>query len=104
MIMETGTVAELKGQLEELQKSRVRQARRCATMFGIISILALIGFVYGYVQHDEGRRMSERAEVEKQQAISARDEALRQVSEAELAMKELEQLTIELELCKASKK
>jgi Tfp pilus assembly protein FimT len=73
-------------------------------MFGIISILALISFVYGFVQHAEGQRLSEQAEQERQQAIVARDEALRQVGEAELAMKKLEQLTIELEICKASRK
>jgi hypothetical protein len=73
-------------------------------MFGVISIMALLSFVYGYVQHTEGQRMSEQTEQERQQAIIARDEALRQVSEAELAMKKLEQLTVELEICKASKK
>jgi hypothetical protein len=102
--MESTTETELRKQVEGLQKSRLQQARRCATMFGIISILALISFVYGFVQHAEGQRLSEQAEQERQQAIVARDEALRQVGEAELAMKKLEQLTIELEICKASRK
>jgi hypothetical protein len=102
--MESASETELRKQVEELQKSRVQQARRWATMFGIISILALISFVYGFVQHTEAQRMSEQAEKEKREAIIARDEALRQVGEAELAMKKLEQLTIELEICKASRK
>lgn len=102
--MESATETELRKQVEELQKSRVRQARRCATVFGIVAVLALVFFVYGSVRNEEGKMMMEQAEKEMQQAIITRDEALRQLSEAEIAMKKLEQLTIELEICKASKK
>ena len=102
--MESVSETELRKQVEELKKSRLQAARRCATGFGIISVLALMSLVYAYVQYNAGQRMSDQADKERQQAITARDEALRQVSEAEIAMKRLEQLTIELEICKASKK
>lgn len=73
-------------------------------MVGFVSIVALLVFVYGYVQHIHGQQMTDAAAREKQEAVMMRDEATRRMAEAELAMKKLEQLTIELEICKASRK
>lgn len=50
---------DLRDQLEAMQRNAVKQARRCATMFGVISIVALIAFVYGFVRKVEAERMSE---------------------------------------------
>lgn len=102
--MENHSEQQLKQQIEALQRLRVTSARRCATIFGIVSILALISFVYGYVQRIEAQKINERAEKEKREAMLILDGAQRDVAEAKLAMMKLEQLTIELEICRASKK
>lgn len=102
--METTTDAQLRSQLEDLQKKRVREARRSAIWVGVVSIVALLCFVYGYVQHIAGEKLAERAAMERQEALMIQDKAEKQMAEAELALKKMEQLTIELEICKASKK
>lgn len=102
--METTTDAQLRSQLEDLQKKRVREARRSAIWVGVVSIVALLCFVYGYVQHIENEKIVERAAKERQEALMMHDKVERQMAEAELALKKMEQLTIELEICKASKK
>jgi len=107
MIMESTTETQLRQQLEALRKSRVVDARRCATWTGIVSVAAILGFAYGYVQQEKGltaRTMMELATKEKQEALMMRDRAEVLAQEASIAMKRLEQLTIELEICKASKK
>jgi hypothetical protein len=105
--MENATETELRQKLASLQKSRLQAARRCAISFGIISILALLAFVFGYVQLQKGRETAELAELaskERNEALMMRDRAEMMTHKAQLAMQKLEQLTIELEICKASKK
>lgn len=92
----------LRQQLDDLEKLRLKAARRCVVGFGAASILALLGFVYGYVQQAESTRVHDDARKEMQEALMLRDKAEQQVAEAKQAMLKLEALTIELEICRAS--
>jgi hypothetical protein len=73
--MSEESVQALRDQLEAMQKDRLKLARRCATMFGTISIIALIAFVYGLVQHVDSARISEISRVNEMTALKAEVEA-----------------------------
>ncbi len=105
--MDNATETEMRQQLASLQKSRVQAARRCVISLVTVSILALLAFVFGYVQLQKGQEMTKLSELvsyERNEALMMRDRAEMMTHEAQLAIQKLEQLTIELEICKASKK
>lgn len=96
--------ANLRAQVAQLEHARVKQARRSATMFGVIAVAGLIAGVFGFVQQEASKRCHALAIGLEEKALRMETEALAARDRAEIAAKTVEQLTIELEICKAVRK
>lgn len=91
----------LREKVRRLEADKVRIARRGAILFAVPALIALIVGVHGFVRNEacEERMMTleEMAFRMEQEAIAARDRA-------EIAAKTVEKLTIDLEICNATRK
>ncbi len=64
----------LKKQVEDLQRDRVKAARRCTIMLGGISIVALLAFAYAYIKTVDADRNFQMAKINEELASKqARD-------------------------------
>jgi hypothetical protein len=90
--------AELKNQ-EMMQRRMLRRARITSVVLGIAAVIAILFFVYGFVQQLEADKQYILAKVQETQAIkarddanSAKDDALKQKNIAEGTLKENQKL------------
>ena len=100
MNTETGVDA-LREEIRRLEADRVRIARRGVWLFAVPALLALIVGVYAFVRNEA---CQERIVALEGMALRMETEARSARESAELAARTVEKLTIDLEICNATRK
>ena len=90
-------IVQLHEQIKKMEKLAVQRARRSAIGFGVIAIIALISFVYAFVQHEKSQQQQELAIQKERIALLAEEDAIRSRDKAEFCQHELS-------TCRASQK
>lgn len=90
----------LRERVRRLEADKVRMARRGAILFAVPALIALMVGVYGFVRNEA---CEERMMALEGMALRMEKEAMAARDRAEFAARTVERLTIDLEICNATK-